>query len=368
MNTLSTGIKNVKNVGKYIIGRDSLSCLPDKLNKRRNISGGPVLFYIDEYFIGNQELLSKIGIQDEDLVTYVEVAEEPTTLGVDELVLHAQRFLDGRQPSVVVGIGGGIAMDTAKAVSNLLTNPGTAESYQGWDLLNNPGVYKIGIPTISGTGAESTRTCVMTNYKTGLKLGMNSDHTVFDEVVLDPTLTKTVPRDQYFWTASDAYIHSFESLEGSYRNLIGDALSASALSLSCEVLQSDNMQSDCSREKLMVASYLGGAAIATTYVGVVHPFSAGLSVIFGIHHCIANCIAMRVMQSFYPRYYDQFWGMVKKQNINIPRGICLNLTDEVYKKIYDAILIHEKPLTNALGLNYKEILSYKEVVQILKKM
>ena len=60
-------------------------------------------------------------------------------------------------------------MDVAKAVSNLLTNGGVAENYQGWDLVKEPGVYKIGIPTISGTGAEATRTCVTTNERSGLK-------------------------------------------------------------------------------------------------------------------------------------------------------------------------------------------------------
>ena len=61
-------------------------------------------------------------------------------------------------------------MDTAKAISNLLTNPGEAADYQGWDLVKNPAVFKIGIPTISGTGSEATRTCVMTNSLTGLNL------------------------------------------------------------------------------------------------------------------------------------------------------------------------------------------------------
>lgn len=53
-----------------------------------------------------------------------------------------------------MGIGGGNALDTAKAVANLLTNPGKAEDYQGWELVKNPAVYKIGIPTLSGTGSE----------------------------------------------------------------------------------------------------------------------------------------------------------------------------------------------------------------------
>ena len=94
-------------------------------------------------------------------------------------------------------------MDIAKAVSNLMTNEGRAEDYQGWDLVKKPGIYKIAVPTIAGTGAEATRTCVMTNRSNGLKLGMNSDHTVYDQVILDPSLLITVPRTNIFtpaWT------------------------------------------------------------------------------------------------------------------------------------------------------------------------
>ncbi len=59
---------------------------------------------------------------------------------------------------------------------------------------------------------------------------------------------------------------------------------------------SEDMMAAENRSKMMVASYLGGSAIATSYVGLVHPISAGLSVVLGIHHCVANCITMRAME------------------------------------------------------------------------
>jgi 3-deoxy-alpha-D-manno-octulosonate 8-oxidase len=259
-------------------------------------------------------------------------------------------------------------MDSAKAVSNLLKNPGSASDYQGWDLLKNPGVFKIGIPTISGTGSETTRTCVMTNSHTGLKLGMNSDYTVFDHIIMDPDLTDSVPQNQYFYTGMDAYIHCFESLNGSYRNAIGDAYSRESISLCKEVFLSENMMSANNREKLMVASYLGGCAIASSYVGIVHPFSAGLSVVLGTHHCIANCIVMRAMEEFYPDVYTEFWEMVAKQGVEIPEGICKDLTDVQFEALINATVIHQKPLTNALGENFREILTNEKVISIFKKM
>ena len=271
-------------------------------------------------------------------------------------------------PCVIVGIGGGITLDTSKAISNLLNNDGLAESYQGWDLLKNKGVFKIGIPTISGTGAESTRTCVLTNSKSGLKLGMNSDFTVFDHLIMDPDLTKTVPRDQYFYTGMDSYIHCFESLHGIYRNAIGDAYSRECMRLAKEVFESNEIMSSINREKLMVASYLGGCAVASSYVGIVHPFSAGLSVVLGLHHCIANCIVMHAMEEYYPRVFEEFWNMVRLQNIEIPRNVCRDLTDLQYDALYAATIIHEKPLTNALGNNFKEKLNKKKVLELFKKM
>ena len=114
-------------------------------------------------------------------------------------------FLSG-----IIGIGGGTLLDMAKAVSIMLTNEGEAKDYQGWDLVKSPGIFKIGVPTLSGTGAETSRTCVLTNYDTGVKLGMNSHHSVFDVLVLDPNLSQTVPKDQFFYTAMDTYIHCVE--------------------------------------------------------------------------------------------------------------------------------------------------------------
>jgi 3-deoxy-alpha-D-manno-octulosonate 8-oxidase len=118
----------------------------------------------------------------------------------------------------------------------------------------------------------------------------------------------------------------------------------------------------------MVASYLGGCAIATSYVGLVHPFSAGLSVVLGVHHCVANCIVMRAMQPYYPKEYDEFWMMVDKQGVHIPKDVASDLSDEQYEQLFASTIIHQKPLTNALGENYRGILSKEKVIEIFKSM
>lgn len=367
MSILDTGVKNVKNVVNYTIGSGALSSLQKMVEKLKNDERKQIIFFVDEYFKNNDQIIKKLAVSPDDKVVFVSVKVEPTTEYINHLV-NDLRANGCATPALIVGMGGGITMDTAKAISNLLTNGGSAEDYQGWDLVKNPGIYKIAIPTISGTGAEATRTCVMTNKSSGLKLGMNSDYTVFDQIIMDPSLTKTVPRDQYFYTGMDAYIHCFEALNGQYRNSIGDAYSRETINLCRQVFLSSDMQSIGNREKLMVASYLGGCAIATSYVGVVHPFSAGLSVVLGIHHCVANCIVMRAMEEFYPEAYSEFWEMVEKNQIFIPKKVCSDLDLNGFKSLYQATIIHVKPLTNALGNNFKSKLTFEKVTELFKMM
>jgi 3-deoxy-alpha-D-manno-octulosonate 8-oxidase len=371
-NILDSGIKLVRNVGRYNIGASSLNELANVLVLARNEAARKhestrVVFLVDEFFRADSTISSRLSCEQGDMLEFISTNDEPTTDYIDQLV-EMLIVRDFGKPAAIVGMGGGITMDCAKAVSNLLVNGGRAAEYQGWDLVKKPGIFKIGIPTISGTGSEATRTCVMTNTITGLKLGMNSDFTVFDHVIMDPELTATVPRDQYFYTGMDAYIHCVEAMAGSYRNAIGDAYSRETINLCRQAFLSDDMQNQANRERLMVASYLGGCAIATSYVGLVHPLSAGLSVVLGIHHCISNCIVMRAMAEFYPKAYDEFWSMAEKQNIQVPIGVCDGVDESGFRALYDASIMHQKPLTNALGENYKSILTLEKVTELFKKM
>ena len=366
-NILDSGIKRVRNVSRFNVGFGSIGELPEVIDQQRAENQDKTVFLIDHYFRDKEAILSRLQSRPGDLIEFIDTTDEPKTSRIDSL-LESLKSRGYAQPAAVVGIGGGITLDTAKAVSNLLTNGSRAADYQGWDLVKQPGVFKIGVPTISGTGAEATRTCVMTNPDNGLKLGMNSDYTVFDHIIMDPELTATVPRDQYFFTGMDAYIHCIESMAGSYRNAIGDAYSRETVNLCRQVFLGDDMMSAANREKLMVASYLGGCAIATSYVGLVHPFSAGLSVVFGLHHCVANCIVMRAMGEFYPEACDEFWQMADKQGVAIPAGVGANLTSDQHKALYEATIVHQRPLTNALGDGFKSILTPDRVSSLFSMM
>ena len=360
-------MKNSKNVHHYLFGSGARHELLDIIAGHGiEILGSSIAYFIDHYF-EDSSLVESLPIRDCDFVCYVDTTDEPKTEDVDsyikELKVHSKE-----NPVAIVGFGGGSTLDVAKAVSNLCNNPGKAEDYQGWDLVKNPGVFKIGIPTLSGTGAEASRTCVMTNKRTGLKLGMNSDYTIYDQLILDPELTKSVPDNQYFYSGMDSYIHCIESLEGSYRHPIGDAFSHQSLDLVRKVFLSNDMKSVPNRADLMIASYLGGCAVANSFVGIVHPVSAGLSVVLGIHHCEANCLALAALDEFYPKQVEEFHKMREKQGIKLRKGLCADLSEEIYEKLYQSTIIHEKPLQNALGADFKNILTLEKVSSIFKKI
>ncbi|MBQ9537333.1 MAG: iron-containing alcohol dehydrogenase [Desulfovibrionaceae bacterium] len=357
--------RNAKNVGYYLIGSGSLAQLEGVLAKLKPSQANPCIYFLDHFF-EHQDLASRLPLQPHDLLIYVDTTDEPTTDGVDHYRDQAKAFLDGRSPAALLAFGGGSTMDTCKCVGNLLTNPGNSCDYQGWDLVQHAAPYKIAVPTLSGTGSETSRTGIVMNQAKNLKLGMNSDFTMFDQVILDPDLTASVPRNQYFYTGIDTYMHCFESLTGSYRNVIVDALAEKAIDLCKRVFLSDDMMSPDKRELLMIASFLGG--MAAGFVGTVHPISAGLSMVLHMHHGLANCYALSVQEDIYPEQYKEFMTMLEKQKIALPKGICKDLTEEQYTALYEGSIVHEKPLSNRLGPNFKQIFTKDNVIKRFQQM
>jgi 3-deoxy-alpha-D-manno-octulosonate 8-oxidase len=311
-----------------------------------------MIFLVDHFF-ENAPLAKRVPVKGKDKIIYVDVTYEPKTTYVDSLANQLKEEFG--TISGVVGIGGGSAMDLAKAVGLMMNNPGSSADYQGWDLVKQPGVYKAGIPTLSGTGAEVSRTTVLTGPTK--KLGMNSDFTPFDQIVLDPELTANAPANQRFYTGMDCYIHCIESLTGTFLNEFSKSYGEKALQLCREVYVNKTGWDEESDDKLMMASYAGGMSIAYSQVGVAHAVSYGLSYLLGTKHGIGNCIVFDKLQDYYPEGVKEFKLMVEKNNIDIPQNICANLSDEQFDKMID-VSLGMKPLwENALGKDWEQIIT-----------
>lgn len=354
--------RNFKLVGYVIYGRGSFNQLDDILAPHRK-QGAPMIFLLDHYFEG-KPLMSRIPVRGNDKVFSADVTYEPKTTYVDELANHLKQTYG--TVSGVVGIGGGSTLDLAKAVSLMMNNPGSSADYQGWDLVKNAGVYKVGIPTLSGTGAEVSRTTVLTGPTR--KLGMNSDFTPFDQIVLDPELTANAPVNQRFYTGMDCYIHCIESLEGTYLNEFSKSYGEKALELCRKVFMEKDEWDAENDDKLMMASYAGGMSIAYSQVGVAHAVSYGLSYLLGTKHGIGNCIVMDHIGEFYPEGVAEFKRMVEKNGIDIPQGITKGLTDEQFETMIN-VSLGMKPLwENALGKNWEQTMTRERLRELYERL
>ncbi len=354
--------RNFKMVDYVVYGRGSFNQLDEILAPNRK-GDAPMIFLVDHFFEG-KPLVQRIPLTAKDKIVFADVTHEPKTKQVDALAASLREEFG--TVSGIVGIGGGSTMDLAKAVSLMMTNPGSSADYQGWDLVQQAGVYKVGIPTLSGTGAEVSRTTVLTGPVR--KLGMNSDFTPFNQIVLDPDLAKDAPVNQRFYTGMDCYIHCIESLEGTYLNEFSKSYGEKALDLCRKVFVEKTTWDDESDEQLMMASFAGGMSIAYSQVGVAHAVSYGLSYLLGTKHGIGNCIVMNHLEEYYPAGVEEFKFMVQKNNIEIPVGICAGLSDQDFNTMID-ISLSLKPLwENALGKNWETIMTRQKLRALYEKL
>jgi len=352
-------MRNIKNVLYYIFGNGSIREL-DNILKPRRLNDDSVFVYAIDHFFKGKDLVSVLPIKPNDIVFFIDTTDEPHAEYIDFLVDQIKNKCQSNLPVGVVGIGGGSTMDIAKCISILLTNSGKAETYQGWDLVKNPAIYKVAVPTLSGTGSEVSRTAVITTKSK--KLGINSDYSVYDQIILDPDLMKTVPKEQFFYTAMDCYIHCVESLRGSMIDDMSRAFAEKGLELVREVF-SKKMDYG----KLMVASYLGGLAVANTNVGICHPLSYGLALVLNYHHGIAVCITFNQLSEYY-KEVDEFHKFAKRFGIELPKNIMKDVKEEDVQTMVAATLKNEKPLTNAFGENWKQKFTPEKVRQLLLRM
>jgi alcohol dehydrogenase len=177
-----------------------------------------------------QDLLGPKGFK---MAFYDKVEPEPRLELADE---GAKAAIKGNCDAVV-GIGGGSAMDVAKAVAVLAANKGKAADYLGLGKVPGPGLPKIMIPTTAGTGSEVTFTSVFVRKNLKKKEGMNSPYLYPELAVLDPLLTLTLPPYPTATTGVDALCHAIESYTSINASPMSEMISLEAIMLIAENLR-----------------------------------------------------------------------------------------------------------------------------------
>jgi alcohol dehydrogenase class IV len=215
-----------------------------------------------------------------------EVAGEPTTKLVYQGVLAAR----AHKSDLVVGFGGGSALDAGKAISALLPNPGEMLDYlevigRGKTIPNDPLPY-IAIPTTAGTGTEVTRNAVIGSPEHQVKVSLRSPRMLPRLALVDPELTYDLPKEITASTGLDALTQLIEPFVSVKANPIADAVAREGIRLAARalpILQRD-LRNWSARNDMALASLLGGMAMANAALGGVHGFAGPVGGMFPVPH------------------------------------------------------------------------------------
>jgi alcohol dehydrogenase class IV len=206
---------------------------------------------------------------------------EPTTDQADKLA----SFVALKQPDLVIAIGGGSTIDLAKAAVMLASSPVAikAADVQGLFLNHRKKFPLIAIPTTCGSGAEATKSAVLTNVQKKLKRGINSYEALPEVVILDPSLLETLPNSVKIASFLDALTHALESNVGRNQNSISQMFSDESLKL-LSVMAKEADGSSIENKNALIGAHLAGKAICNSETGPVHALSYFLSEQLDIPH------------------------------------------------------------------------------------
>ena len=275
------------------------------------------------------------------------VTGEPTTGVVTECLNLAKN----NKTDVIIGIGGGSAIDTGKAVSALITNGGDLFDYlevigRGKPI-KNPTIPFIAVPTTAGTGTEVTKNAVIKSNEHSVKVSLRSPFMLPDIAILDPLLTYSMPKEVTASTGLDAFTQVIEPYVSIKANMLTDAICKEGIKrISRSLLKAfDNPLDAKAREDMCIGSLFGGIALANAKLGAVHGFAGPMGGMIDAPHGVvcgillpyvikANIKALeeRKPSSEVFKKYEKVAKIVTKDEKAKPKDL-IRWTDELYEKL-----------------------------------
>jgi len=274
---------------KYGIGLASR--LGDEL---RDFKGSRALLVTDKVIVGTG-LAQKVqdGLQGSHITVAAVYDNVPPNSEI-KIVTEAAKLGVENKCDMVIAIGGGSVLDSAKVINLLMVKGGPLEKHMGAQLLKDKLLPSIAIPTTSGTGSEATQFAVISDDANSVKLPFAEDFFLPDVAILDPEMTATMPGKVTAATGMDALTHAIECYAGLNPNPVSDALSLYAIELIVQnIMQAVAVPSDLNaRGAMLTASFIAGLAFNHSGVGIVHGISHALGGVYHIPHGLANSIIL----------------------------------------------------------------------------
>lgn len=220
------------------------------------------------------------------------------------------------EADVIIAVGGGSPLDTAKGISLLTTFGGSVPDYEGYNVIPGRLMPLIAIPTTAGTGSEVTSVAVILDEDDGRKISLVSRYLYPDIAILDPELSLTLPPRLTAATGMDALSHAIETYVSTENNPFSDSLALAAIDMVATHLR-DAVQvgGDIeARGKMLLASAMAGVAFSNSLLGVVHALAHAIGGKYHIHHGTLNALilphAMQFNSVVAPeRYVRIAWAM-----------------------------------------------------------
>jgi alcohol dehydrogenase class IV len=247
--------------------------------------------------------VAKVGLTERvfkalggEIPCYSEVEAEPSYTRVNACV----DFIKASEATMVIGLGGGSALDCAKMAAVLTCQPGSVIDYFGVDKVPDPGLPMIAIPTTAGTGSEVSPAAVFVDDASQRKTGVRSDYMQPKAALLDPELTLSLPQSITASTGMDALTHAIECYTARASTAYSDLFAEQAIVVISRNLPIAyaNGQDLFARNEMLMGAYLAGLALAIANVGAVHALAQTLGGIYRVAHGVGNALFLPPVMAF----------------------------------------------------------------------
>lgn len=242
-----------------------------------------------------EKIVDQVKKAEVEYLIFDGVIPNPT----NEVVEEAAKLAKEAKVEGMVAVGGGSSIDLAKAVNVLMTNPGTIGEYGGMNMVKNPCLPLIAIPTTAGTSSEITNVSALIDTEKVIKYVVIDNKIVASDVIADPEFTKTMPVSVTAATGMDAITHAVESYISNEATPLTEYNSLKGLSILYENLPKvvENGSDMEARENMMLGCIITGFGFSNANLGFVHAIAHTLSAHFGLAHGLANaCVLPYVME------------------------------------------------------------------------
>ncbi|PRZ11757.1 iron-containing alcohol dehydrogenase [Nesterenkonia sandarakina] len=217
-----------------------------------------------------------------DVIVFTEVEPEPEARGV----MAGAQLCKDEDRDLVVGLGGGSALDTAKTIALMAKNEGHIRDYAGLNVPSEPGLPVIAVPTTAGTGSECAVWSVISEKSVNIKYGIGGRNMTATVALCDPSLLLSLPARLTAGTGVDALAHALESYVNKATQPISEALSEKAMELIARSLRTAvyNGAEIQARSDMLIASTMAACAFAPTRLGLAHAMAMPLGAKAKIPH------------------------------------------------------------------------------------